>query len=981
MRWNIKGSFISLFVIFVLSIYGCGSSTSEKTADTNSPTEPTNLTSKAINSNTIELQWDASTDNIGVKGYEIYRGSEKIGTTEGTNYSDINLNTGTKYCYTIKAYDAAGNVSGNGKESCAIPPIIADIEKPSAPSALNASADGVDKVNISWTGSSDNIGVDHYVVYRSTINTGTTNSTSYNDTGLIADTTYCYVIRATDAAGNISDASNEACAKTSAIADTANPTIPIDIVGTKIDYNKIGLSWSVSTDNLFVSGYEIYRGNVKIGTTNSTNFTDIDLNPDVDNCYTIKSYDKTGNISDLSKEICIGGGQGNGAVGSSGGTIEITDPNSPIKGTKVIVPKDALDNNEIVKITIGYEDKLPGPLEGDATAASKVIVLSKDSEEKFKQPVQVTIPYTDAQMDAGDIPAVFYWDSTYNKYMSIGIKDIDTVNKTITFTTVHFSNYVAIASKGLAVSLSSIDTGFRPGTDGFFHPNFGSYDSPGGSSLGMANFSSWYHDNKKVVDGSGLFSKYRSGDLAKWEDDIIARELISRAFISSSQIWPYLWHLGEYKLGHNMTAMLLITTMKITKTPQTFIFRGFSDEILNDGVGNEDGMCDAREKCEGFGHAVSVYRYDATTGKFYIYDSNFPNEEITVDWDMTSGFTNYSKAAGYPEIKKFGFEAFSSAFEANEFELLYTGAESGWANSKFQTINITSPALDANNTAIIADPNNVTITGTVTGGIGTAKYLVYNVNGTSGLGGQLVTLDSSGNFSFTIPNLPLASNSIMFMSTDDAKDATRMVPNAYAGFKEITIKIPGQTFFTNFGFETGDFTGWTHETHTWQNSTPDSYKPEKSDIESNGTDPIEPTIVKTYVGNYSARINNQDNSYHISSASQSATVPSVTNPQLKFYWAAVLEDPQHDAAHQPYVDIKVTDDTAGTTLYYKHFYTNDPQYSGWIPALGGSWKVIPWQVVNIDVSNAIGNQITITVLAADCGYGGHGGYVYLDGDE
>ena len=260
-------------------------------------------------------------------------------------------------------------------------------------------------------------------------------------------------------------------------------------------------------------------------------------------------------------------------------------------------------------------------------------------------------------------------------------------------------------------------------------------------------------------------------------------------------------------------------------------------------------------------------------------------------------------------------------------------------------------------------------------------YLVYNVNGTSGLGGQLVTLDSSGNFSFTIPNLPLASNSIMFMSTDDAKDATRMVPNAYAGFKEITIKIPGQTFFTNFGFETGDFTGWTHETHTWQNSTPDSYKPEKSDIESNGTDPIEPTIVKTYVGNYSARINNQDNSYHISSASQSATVPSVTNPQLKFYWDAVLEDPQHDAAHQPYVDIKVTDDTAGTTLYYKHFYTNDPQYSGWIPALGGSWKVIPWQVVNIDVSNAIGNQITITVLAADCGYGGHGGYVYLDGDE
>jgi murein DD-endopeptidase MepM/ murein hydrolase activator NlpD len=47
----------------------------------------------------------------------------------------------------------------------------------------------------------------------------------------------------------------------------------------------------------------------------------------------------------------------------------------------------------------------------------------------------------------------------------------------------------------------------------------------------------------------------------------------------------------------------------------------------------------------------------------------------------------------------------------------------------------------------------------------------------------------------------------------------------------------------------------------------------------------------------------------------------------------------------------------------------------------GNWKTIPWQVCFPDVSNAKGHQITIRVLAADCGEGAHGGYIYLDGDE
>lgn len=661
-----------------------------------------------------------------------------------------------------------------------------------------------------------------------------------------------------------------------------------------------------------------------------------------------------------------------GVVGSSGGTIEVTVPDSPIQGAKVVVPQNAVESDKPVTITIDYEDELPAPIESGTVSVSKVIVLTKDSKYKFILPVLVTIPYTDAQLEAGDIPAVFYWDPSYGKYVAVGIKDIDTTNKTITFTTIHFSKYLALGIKGLWKAPSSVDSGFQPGTDGFFHPNFGAYDFPGGSCLGMANYSEWYFANKKASDGQeGLYAKYRQGDVKRWEDDTTARELISRAVIASSQPMANFWS-NVVGLGDGKTGLLLIEAMHITKSPQTFTIKS---------------------NFTGKGHAVTVYKYDAAAGKFYIYDNNYPNAEVTIDWNSNTGFSNFSKADVYPDLfsstKKsptFAFDAYSSLFTADEFEELYTGAKSGWPASKFQSINITAPSLDASNSAAVSDPNNVTVTGTVTGGLTNAQYLVYNVNGTDTLAGQLITLGADGTFSFTMPNLPQPSNSVMMMTTADKADAIRRTPNSYAGFKEVTVKVQGQALFTNFGFETGDYAGWVHETHTWFNTTPGSSTPEKSGIESIGFDPIDPSIQIPYLGNHAARINNYDNNYHISSVSQTATIPNVVTPELKFYWAAVLEDPQHNPADQPYVDILVRDETAGIDLYSKHFYSNDPGFSGWKTITGssyglGEWKAIPWQTVILDVSGAKGHQVTIKVTAADCALGGHGGYAYLDAGE
>ena len=81
--------------------------------DIQAPTIPTNLTATTVSSIQINLSWTASTDNVGVTRYKIYRdgGATPIATPTGTTYSDTGLIASTAYSYTVSACDAAGNCS------------------------------------------------------------------------------------------------------------------------------------------------------------------------------------------------------------------------------------------------------------------------------------------------------------------------------------------------------------------------------------------------------------------------------------------------------------------------------------------------------------------------------------------------------------------------------------------------------------------------------------------------------------------------------------------------------------------------------------------------------------------------------------------------------------------------------------------------------------------------------------------------------
>jgi peptidoglycan hydrolase-like protein with peptidoglycan-binding domain/chitodextrinase len=83
------------------------------TSDTTAPSTPAGLTATAISSSQINLSWSASTDNVAVTGYRVYRGGTQIGTSASNSYSDSGLIASTAYSYTVSAYDAAGNNSGH----------------------------------------------------------------------------------------------------------------------------------------------------------------------------------------------------------------------------------------------------------------------------------------------------------------------------------------------------------------------------------------------------------------------------------------------------------------------------------------------------------------------------------------------------------------------------------------------------------------------------------------------------------------------------------------------------------------------------------------------------------------------------------------------------------------------------------------------------------------------------------------------------
>ncbi|MFN3753827.1 reprolysin-like metallopeptidase [Flavobacterium sp.] len=161
--------------------------------------------------------------------------------------------------------------------------------------SLSASGTTASSTNLSWS-ASDNVGVIGYDIYQNGGYKASTTNTTYTMSGLSSLTSYSYYVIAKDAAGNASVASNTVTIITLSLADTVAPSSPT-LAASGTTSNSTNLSWSTATDNVGVTGYDVYQNGNLIASTATTNYTVNGLNPATAYQFNIRAKDAAGNAS------------------------------------------------------------------------------------------------------------------------------------------------------------------------------------------------------------------------------------------------------------------------------------------------------------------------------------------------------------------------------------------------------------------------------------------------------------------------------------------------------------------------------------------------------------------------------------------------------------------------------------------------------------------------------------------------------------
>ena len=146
---------------------------------------------------------------------------------------------------------------------------------------MTATVAGASQVNLSWSASS---GATGYVILRGGVPVASNSVTSYSDTGLSLNSTYCYSVVATNGIGN--SPTNTAQCVTIQI-----PATPASLTATAVSTNQINLAWFASSG---ATGYLVSRDSSPIGTTANTNFSDTTLTANSNHCYTVAATNSVG---------------------------------------------------------------------------------------------------------------------------------------------------------------------------------------------------------------------------------------------------------------------------------------------------------------------------------------------------------------------------------------------------------------------------------------------------------------------------------------------------------------------------------------------------------------------------------------------------------------------------------------------------------------------------------------------------------------
>ncbi len=270
-----------------------------QTLSAEAPDPPTGLSATAIDPNTVDLAWDIHPDHDNLDGYRIYRDGSFVASTSGTTYRDVGLTPFTPYVYTLTAVGEDGDESSPSQPANVTTP---DFTPPTIPEDLVASAVGTERIDLTWSPSSDpESGIAGYVVFRDDGEISRTTITSFQDGGLTPGTTYEYRVSAINGAGDESDPSLPVSAAT---PDGSGPSAPTNLSATPVSTESIELSWSPSTDpESGIAFYRVFRDGTEIGTPTGTDYQDAGLAATTTYEYRVSAVNGDGLESDLSTAV------------------------------------------------------------------------------------------------------------------------------------------------------------------------------------------------------------------------------------------------------------------------------------------------------------------------------------------------------------------------------------------------------------------------------------------------------------------------------------------------------------------------------------------------------------------------------------------------------------------------------------------------------------------------------------------------------
>lgn len=217
------------------------------------PTTPLNLVSSNATEYIIPLSWDASTDNVGVLGYTVLLEGSIFGSwsTPNTSFTaqgpGVYLQPNTNNEFRVVAFDAAGNISQYSNTVN----VFFDTIDPSSPTNLTSSNTTQTTTDLSWTASTDNLGVTGYEIYQNPGNVylETVTGTNYTVTGLTENYNYSFYVKAIDAAGNDSSPSNTVNVTTLMSCTGGNGNLTLAITNNDQYLGLMTLRWFIKDAN------------------------------------------------------------------------------------------------------------------------------------------------------------------------------------------------------------------------------------------------------------------------------------------------------------------------------------------------------------------------------------------------------------------------------------------------------------------------------------------------------------------------------------------------------------------------------------------------------------------------------------------------------------------------------------------------------------------------------------------------------------